>query len=172
MFSDGVFTAGKSADISSGPVTVGTGDSDVSSVRFSAGGNKNLSLDFNIAGMGEREVVVNSISEVSDISGIDGEVKAAYSIDADYDGQLSVVFSAYIGEAEVANLLAWHREDGGQWELYDVEIEYKDGIASFIVDGFSSYAISQVPEPAAVAALFGAFALGIACCRAIAQRKR
>lgn len=172
VFSDGVFTAGKSADISSGPVTVGTGDSDVSSVRFSAGGNKNLSLDFNIAGMGEREVVVNSISEVSDISGIDGEVKAAYSIDADYDGQLSVVFSAYIGEAEVANLLAWHREDGGQWELYDVEIEYKDGIASFIVDGFSSYAISQVPEPAAVAALFGAFALGIACCRAIAQRKR
>lgn len=172
VFSDGVFTAGKSADISSGPVTVGTGDSDVSSVRFSAGGNKNLSLDFNIAGMGEREVVVNSISEVSDISGIDGEVKAAYSIDADYDGQLSVVFSAYIGEAEVANLLAWHREDGGQWELYDVEIEYKDGIASFIVDGFSSYAISQVPEPAAVAALFGAFALGIACCRAIAPRKR
>lgn len=172
VFSDGVFTAGKSADISSGPVTVGTGDSDVSSVRFSAGGNKNLSLDFNIAGMGEREVVVNSISEVSDISGIDGEVKAAYSIDADYDGQLSVVFSAYIGEAEVANLLAWHREDGGQWELYDVEIEYKDGIASFIVGGFSSYAISQVPEPAAVAALFGAFALGIACCRAIAPRKR
>lgn len=164
-FSDGVFTAGKSADVSSGPVTVGTGDSDVSSVRFSAGGNKNLSLDFNIAGMGEREVVVNSISEVSDVSGIDGEVKAAYSIDADYDGQLSVVFSAYIGEAEVANLLAWHREDGGQWELYDAEIEYKDGIASFIADGFSSYAISQVPEPAAVAALFGALALAVAAAR-------
>lgn len=164
-FSDGVFTAGKSADVSSGPVTVGTGDSDVSSVRFSAGGNKNLSLDFNIAGMGEREVVVNSISEVLDVSGIDGEVKAAYSIDADYDGQLSVVFSAYIGEAEVANLLAWHREDGGQWELYDAEIEYKDGIASFIADGFSSYAISQVPEPAAVAALFGALALAVAAAR-------
>lgn len=168
IFSEGVFTAGKSADISSGAVTVGTGDSDVSSVKFSPGENKSLSLDFNIAGMGEREVVVNSISEASDISGIDGYVKAAYSIDADYDSRLSVVFSAYIGDAEAANLLAWHREDGGQWELYDVEIEYKDGIASFIVPGFSSYAISQIPEPAAFAALLGI----ILAIMIIAVRKR
>lgn len=168
IFSEGVFTAGKSADISSGAVTVGTGDSDVSSVKFSPGENKSLSLDFNIAGMGEREVVVNSISEASDISGIDGDVKAAYSIDADYDSRLSVVFSAYIGDAEAANLLAWHREDGGQWELYDVEIEYKDGIASFIVPGFSSYAISQIPEPAAFAALLGI----ILAIMVIAVRKR
>ena len=168
IFSEGVFTAGKSADISSGAVTVGTGDSDVSSVKFSPGENKSLSLDFNIAGMGEREVVVNSISEASDISGIDGDVKAAYSIDADYDSRLSVVFSAYIGDAEAANLLAWHREDGGQWELYDVEIEYKDGIASFIVPGFSSYAISQIPEPAAFAALPGI----ILAIMIIAVRKR
>lgn len=168
IFSEGVFTAGKSADISSGAVTVGTGDSDVSSVKFSPGENKSLSLDFNIAGMGEREVVVNSISEASDISGIDGYVKAAYSIDADYDSRLSVVFSAYIGDAEAANLLAWHREDGGQWELYDVEIEYKDGIASFIVPGFSSYAISQIPEPAAFAALPGI----ILAIMIIAVRKR
>lgn len=168
IFSEGVFTAGKSADISSGAVTVGTGDSDVSSVKFSPGENKSLSLDFNIAGMGEREVVVNSISEASDISGIDGDVKAAYSIDADYDSRLSVVFSAYIGDAEAANLLAWHREDGGQWELYDVEIEYKDGIASFIVPGFSSYAISQIPEPAAFAALLGI----ILAIMIIAVRKR
>lgn len=168
IFSEGVFTAGKSADISSGAVTVGTGDSDVSSVKFSPGENKSLSLDFNIAGMGEREVVVNSISEASDISGIDGYVKAAYSIDADYDSRLSVVFSAYIGDVEAANLLAWHREDGGQWELYDVEIEYKDGIASFIVPGFSSYAISQIPEPAAFAALLGI----ILAIMIIAVRKR
>lgn len=168
IFSEGVFTAGKSADISSGAVTVGTGDSDVSSVKFSPGENKSLSLDFNIAGMGEREVVVNSISEASDISGIDGDVKAAYSIDADYDSRLSVVFSACIGDAEAANLLAWHREDGGQWELYDVEIEYKDGIASFIVPGFSSYAISQIPEPAAFAALLGI----ILAIMIIAVRKR
>lgn len=168
IFSEGVFTAGKSADISSGAVTVGTGDSDVSSVKFSPGENKSLSLDFNIAGMGEREVVVNSISEASDISGIDGDVKAAYSIDADYDSRLSVVFSAYIGDVEAANLLAWHREDGGQWELYDVEIEYKDGIASFIVPGFSSYAISQIPEPAAFAALPGI----ILAIMIIAVRKR
>lgn len=168
IFSEGVFTAGKSADISSGAVTVGTGDSDVSSVKFSPGENKSLSLDFNIAGMGEREVVVNSISEASDISGIDGDVKAAYSIDADYDSRLSVVFSAYIGDVEAANLLAWHREDGGQWELYDVEIEYKDGIASFIVPGFSSYAISQIPEPAAFAALLGI----ILAIMIIAVRKR
>ena len=168
IFSEGVFTAGKSADISSGAVTVGTGDSDVSSVKFSPGENKSLSLDFNIAGMGEREVVVNSISEASDISGIDGYVKAAYSIDADYDSRLSVVFSAYIGDVEAANLLAWHREDGGQWELYDVEIEYKDGIASFIVPGFSSYAISQIPEPAAFAALPGI----ILAIMIIAVRKR
>ena len=149
-------------------MTVGTGDSDVSSVKFSPGENKSLSLDFNIAGMGEREVVVNSISEASDISGIDGDVKAAYSIDADYESRLSVVFSAYIGDAEAANLLAWHREDGGQWELYDVEIEYKDGIASFIVSGFSSYAISQIPEPAAFAALLGI----ILAIMVIAVRKR
>ena len=168
-FSGGVFTAGKTAEISQATsgVTVGIGDDDVASVRYMTGENTTLRLDFNVANMGEKEILINSISETDDTAGISGEVKAAYLIDAEYDqsGEWTVVFSAYVGDVELSNLMAWHKSEGGVWEIYDTDIEYNDGFASFTVDGFSSYAISQVPEPAGIAALLGAGALAFAAYR-------
>lgn len=165
-FSNGVFTAGNTAVISqvTSRVTVGTGDDDVASVRYMSGENTTLRLDFNVANMGEKEILINSISETADTAGISGEVKAAYLIDAEYDqsGEWTVVFSAYVGDVELSNLMAWHKSEGGVWEIYDTDIEYNDGFASFTVDSFSSYAISQVPEPAGIAALLGAVALAFA----------
>ncbi len=168
-FSDGVFTAGKTALISQAPsgVTVGTGDADVASVRYMSGENTTLRLDFNVANMGEKEILINSI-ETADTAGISGEVKAAYSIDADYDqsGEWTVVFSAYVGSVEDASkLLAWHKGADGVWTKLDTLIDYADEIASITVDSLGSYAISQVPEPAGIAALLGAVVLAFAAYR-------
>ena len=168
-FSNGKFTAGKTAIISQAisEVTVGTGDDDVASVRYMSGENTTLRLDFNVANMGEKEILINSISETADTAGISGEVKAAYLIDAEYDqsGEWTVVFSAYVGDVELSNLMAWHKSEGGVWDIYDTDIEYNDGFASFTVDSLGSYAISQVPEPAGIAALLGAVALAFAAYR-------
>ena len=168
-FSNGVFAAGNTAVISQAPsgVTVGTGDDDVASVRYMSGENTTLRLDFNVANMGEKEILINSISETADTAGISGEVKAAYLIDATYDqsGEWSVVFSAYVGDVELSNLMAWHKSEGGVWDIYDTDIEYNDGFASFTVDSLGSYAISQVPEPAGIAALLGAVVLAFAAYR-------
>ena len=168
-FSNGEFTAGKTAIISQAisEVTVGTGDDDVASVRYMSGENTTLRLDFNVANMREKEILINSISETADTAGISGEVKAAYLIDAEYDqsGEWTVVFSAYVGDVELSNLMAWHKSEGGVWDIYDTDIEYNDGFASFTVDSLGSYAISQVPEPAAIAALLGAVALAFAAYR-------
>ncbi len=170
-FANGVFTAGKSAKISSAPITVGIGDSDVQSVIYSNNG-QSLSLDFNIANMGEQEITINSISESQDTQGISGTVLAAFDIDAAYDksGDWTVVLSAGIDLTGInANSLkAWHKSDGGEWQVADeILVEYSDGIAKFVVDGFSSWAISgaQVPEPAAIAAVFGILAFALAVCR-------
>lgn len=169
-FSDGVFTAGKTALISQAPsgVTVGTGDADVASVRYMSGENTTLRLDFNVANMGEKEILINSISETADTTGISGEVKAAYLIDAEYDqsGEWTVVFSAYVGSVEDASkLLAWHKGADGVWTKLDTLIDYADEIASITVDSLGSYAISQVPEPAGIAALLGAVVLAFAAYR-------
>ena len=168
-FSKGVFTAGKTAIISQAisEVTVGTGDDDVASVRYMSGENTTLRLDFNVANMGEKEILIKSISETADTAGISGEVKAAYLIDAEYDqsGEWTVVFSAYVGDVELSNLMAWHKSEGGVWDIYDTDIEYNDGFASFTVDSLGSYAISQVPEPAGIAALLGAVVLAFAAYR-------
>ena len=168
-FSKGVFTAGKTAIISQAisEVTVGMGDDDVASVRYMSGENTTLRLDFNVANMGEKEILIKSISETADTAGISGEVKAAYLIDAEYDqsGEWTVVFSAYVGDVELSNLMAWHKSEGGVWDIYDTDIEYNDGFASFTVDSLGSYAISQVPEPAGIAALLGAVVLAFAAYR-------
>ena len=169
-FSDGVFTAGNTAVISQAPsgVTVGTGDDDVASVRYMSGENATLRLDFNVANMGEKEILINSISETADTAGISGEVKAAYLIDAEYDqsGEWTVVFSAYVGSVEDASkLLAWHKGADGVWTKLDTLIDYADEIASITVDSLGSYAISQVPEPAGIAALLGAVVLAFAAYR-------
>ena len=164
-FADGVFTAGKSAAFDSSAITVGTGAKDVQTVKL---GDK-LALDFNVAGLGESALTVNAIKASTDLNGIAGSVLAAFDVDlTDNSNNYTVVFSAYVGAIEDADaLVAWHKGKDGVWTRLDTAIDYADEIASIVVDGFSSYAFSQVPEPATYAAIFGALALAV-----VAYRRR
>ena len=157
------FTAGKSESFVSSAITVGTGENDVQTVKF---GDK-LALDFDVAGLGESALTVNAIKESTDLNGIAGNVLAAYDVDlTDNSNDYTVVFSAYVGEIEAADVLvAWHKGEDGVWTRLDTSIDYADKIASIVVDGFGSYAFSQVPEPATYAAIFGALALAFAAYR-------
>lgn len=157
------FTAGKSESFVSSPITVGTGENDVQTVKF---GDK-LALDFDVAGLGKSALTVNAIKESTDLNGIAGSVLAAYDVDlTDNSNDYTVVFSAYVGEIEAADaLVAWHKGKDGVWTRLDTSIDYADEIASIVVDGFGSYAFSQVPEPATYAAIFGALALAFAAYR-------
>ena len=157
------FTAGKSKSFESSAITVGTGANDVQTVKL---GDK-LALDFDVAGLGESALTVNAIKESTDLNGIAGNVLAAYDVDlTDNSNDYTVVFSAYVGEIEAADaLVAWHKGKDGVWTRLDTSIDYADEIASIVVDGFGSYAFSQVPEPATYAAIFGALALAFAAYR-------
>ena len=166
ILSGGTFTAGKSESFVSSPITVGTGANDVQTVKF---GDK-LALDFDVAGLGKSALTVNEIKEIkesTDLNGIAGSVLAAYDVDlTDNSNDYTVVFSAYVGEIEAADaLVAWHKGKDGVWTRLDTSIDYADEIASIVVDGFGSYAFSQVPEPATYAAIFGALALAFAAYR-------
>ena len=163
ILSGGTFTASKSESFVSSLITVGTGANDVQTVKF---GDK-LALDFDVAGLGESALTVNAIKESTDLNGIAGNVLAAYDVDlTDNSNDYTVVFSAYVGEIEAADaLVAWHKGKDGVWTRLDTSIDYADEIASIVVDGFGSYAFSQVPEPATYAAIFGALALAFAAYR-------
>ncbi len=165
ILSGGTFTASKSESFVSSAITVGTGENDVQTVKF---GDK-LALDFDVAGL-ESALTVNEIKEIkesTDLNGIAGSVLAAYDVDlTDNSNDYTVVFSAYVGEIEAADaLVAWHKGKDGVWTRLDTSIDYADEIASIVVDGFGSYAFSQVPEPATYAAIFGALALAFAAYR-------
>ena len=158
------FTAGKSESFVSSAITVGTGANDVQTVKF---GDK-LALDFDVAGLGESALTVNEIKESTDLNGIAGNVLAAFDVNLtdNSNDDYTVVFSAYVGEIEAADaLVAWHKGKDGVWTRLDTSIDYADEIASIVVDGFGSYAFSQVPEPATYAAIFGALALAFAAYR-------
>lgn len=163
ILSGGTFKAGKSESFVSSAITVGTGANDVQTVKL---GDK-LALDFDVAGLGESALTVNAIKESTDLNGIAGSVLAAYDVDlTDNSNDYTVVFSAYVGEIEAADaLVAWHKGKDGVWTRLDTSIDYADEIASIVVDGFGSYAFSQVPEPATYAAIFGALALALAAYR-------
>ena len=165
ILSGGTFTAGKSESFVSSAITVGTGENDVQTVKL---GDK-LALDFDVAGLGESALTVNAIKASTDLNGIAGSVLAAFDVDlTDNSNDYTVVFSAYVGAIEDADaLVAWHKGKDGVWTMLDTSIDYADEIASIVVDGFSSYAFSQVPEPATYAAIFGALALAV-----VAYRRR
>lgn len=157
------FTAGKSESFVSSAITVGTGANDVQSVKLS----DKLSLDFDVSGLDEAALSVNEIKASTDLGGIKGDVLAAFDVDLSDNGNTySVVFSAHVGAVEDASkLLAWHKGADGVWTKLDTAIDYADEIASIMVDGFSSYAFSQIPEPSTYAAILGVLALGLAVYR-------
>lgn len=163
ILSGGTFTAGKSESFVSSAITVGTGANDVQSVKLS----DKLSLDFDVSGLGEAALTVNEIKASTDLGGIKGDVLAAFDVDLiDNGNTYSVVFSAHVGAVEDASkLLAWHKGADGVWTKLDTAIDYADEIASIMVDGFSSYAFSQIPEPSTYAAILGVLAMGMAVFR-------
>ena len=168
VFANGTFTAGKT-QVFGGSAKVGSDlQNDIQSVSF-ADGDKKLNLDFDVSKMGDKKLEITSIAAVSDKGNIEGDFLGGFavSVDNSASAEFGVVFSAYVGLVEdLEKLVAWHKSSGSDvWEKLETEITYEDGYASIIVDGFSSYAFSTIPEPATVAAIFGIFALGLAAYR-------
>ena len=166
VMSGSTFVLGKKEDFTSSAIRIGNDlENDAQSV-FYADGENTLGLDFNVADMGDKKLTISSIETVSDAGNISGDFLGGFSVTANNGegADFSVVFSAYVGNVEdIAKLRAWHKADGSDiWTLLETEIDYADGIASIIVDGFSSYAFSQVPEPADYAAILGAIAIAFA----------
>ena len=168
------FVLGQKEDFTSSSIRVGSDlANDVQSVSY-ADGEKTLGLDFNVANMGDKKLTISSIEAVVDAGNISGDFLGGFSVSADNgDGaDFSVVFSAYVGNVEdITKLRAWHKADGSDiWTLLETEIDYADGIASIIVEGFSSYAFSQVPEPSTYAAILGAIAIAFALKRRCSRK--
>ena len=168
------FVLGQKEDFTSSSIRVGSDlANDVQSVSY-ADGEKTLGLDFNVANMGDKKLTISSIEAVVDAGNISGDFLGGFSVSADNgDGaDFSVVFSAYVGNVEdITKLRAWRKADGSDiWTLLETEIDYADGIASIIVEGFSSYAFSQVPEPSSYAAILGAIAIAFALKRRCSRK--
>lgn len=168
VFANGTFTAGKT-QVFGGSAKIGSDlQNDIQSVSF-ADGDKKLNLDFDVSKMGDKKLEITSIAAVSDKGNIEGDFLGGFavSVDNSASAEFGVVFSAYIGLVEdLEKLVAWHKSSGNNvWEKLETEITYDSGYASIIVDGFSSYAFSTIPEPATMAVIFGIFALGLAAYR-------
>ena len=171
-FANGKFTAGASAEIAEQAVTVGPNESDVVTVTKSVTGGGQLSLNFDVSKMSESITItaVNDVKEAAMQSGaISGEVLSAFDVEAQNQrGDFSVVLSSKVGEGlDAAKILAWHSDDSGAtWtRLEDAEISYDGLFASMVVEGFSAYAFSVVPEPSTYAAIAGVIALALAAWR-------
>ena len=171
-FANGKFTAGASAEIAEQAVTVGPNESDVVTVTKSVTGGGQLSLNFDVSKMSESITItaVNDVKEAAMQSGaISGEVLSAFDVEAqNQQGDFSVVLSSKVGEGlDAAKILAWHSDDSGAtWtRLEDAEISYDGLFASMVVEGFSAYAFSVVPEPSTYAAIAGVIALALAAWR-------
>mgnify|MGYP005846048179 CR=1 FL=1 len=94
-----------------------------------------------------------SINPVTQIA--QQNVAAAWDFEADGAAIQTTMVSMNIGEGYDPDLLTvWHSTNGGvSWTLHTTDITYEDGVASFLVEGFSSYAIAPVPEPASATLL-------------------
>ncbi len=81
-----------------------------------------------------------------------------------------VVLSFYVGDDfNIDGTTIWHRGKDGKWENVTSTVNgltFSNGEFSFIATTFSDYALTTtVPEPAEIAAIFGALALGFAIYR-------
>lgn len=87
-------------------------------------------------------------NSVAQIGG--GDVLSAWDFDTDLAFS-EVQLSLEIGTGWDPNLLAvWHSENGLDWTPFETDIQYSGSVASFFVNGFSSYAVTSVPEPASL----------------------
>lgn len=97
---------------------------------------------------------------------IPGEnVLSAWDFATNLDLGTEVQLSLQIGGGwDPALLAVWHSDDNGvTWTPFETQIIYDGTFASFFVDGFSSYAVTGIPEPSATLLLLvtgGAWVLG------------
>ena len=164
------FTAGNRAEAGVSAKVGSDLVNDIQSVSFKQGGKELLSLDFDVSKMGDKKLTVVSVDAVdaSQKGNIEGDFLGGYAVSVDNadSAEFGVVFSAYIGEVEEpSNIMAWHKANGSDiWEKLETTVEYKDGVASIIVNGFSAYAFS-IPEPSTYAMVLGMIAMALAAYR-------
>lgn len=93
------------------------------------------------------------------------EVLSAWDFDTDLAFGTEIQLSLEVGAGWNPSLFAvWHSADGSIWTPFETEIFYDGSMASFFVEGFSSYAITTVPEPSAALLIFVGLA-GLFFCR-------
>lgn len=76
------------------------------------------------------------------------EVLAAWDFDTDLAFGFSTLLSMDVGPGIDVDLFVWHSPDGNNWSRVSTDVFREGDYASFLVDGFSSYAIT-IPEPSA-----------------------
>jgi len=74
---------------------------------------------------------------------------AAFEFTTDLTDGTDVLLSFFVGEGFLEESFSiWHKEGAGDWTLFTPEsFTYSSGWVNFTVSGFSSYALTVVPEP-------------------------
>jgi T5SS/PEP-CTERM-associated repeat protein len=103
---------------------------------------------FSAAMMGQDE-----LDDLIQMPGFEGKVLSGWDFDTDYSGGDNVLLSFEIGLG-AEDLGVWHY-DGGAWSQYAADLETYDanGVLSFTAADFSGYAVTAIPEPAALTLL-------------------
>ena len=113
---------------------------------------------------------VNTTTQtLQDAIGTDFVAMGSYSFDVTMDSGDTVVLSFLIGDSSLtaSDFTIYHKTESGEWAAADdiENLAYDGEYLSFIVSHFSEYGYAAVPEPAAVAAIIGALALGFCAFR-------
>lgn len=147
------FTVGALLDGSGG--IVGT-DLTGQRYEFSFGGNPEALLT---ASFGDGAGVADFSVLQLDLASIAGQnTLAVFDFTTTLADGNDVLLSSFVGaDFDEEALEFWHSEDGLNWTLYTPEtwVYTDDGWVSFLVDGFSGYAVT-IPEPTTGSLLLGA----------------
>lgn len=137
------------------------------------GDNSQVGVAFNsndVAIGGGSTITFRAIeNNVATING--GSVLSAWDFetDLDFSGDSEVLLFFEVGADRTPGAFAaWHSEDGVSWDPFETDIFYDGTQAGFLVGGFSSYAITAIPEPATASALMG----GLVLAALFARRKK
>jgi hypothetical protein len=135
--------------------------------RLNVGGD--VSMQFNSAGASGTLQITASATEgtvLADLEALlptDEMVSSSWDFDVAglADGETVQLSFAITGTADADDLTIWHYDEATGWTLFDAsDLVLAGGFASFTVDGFSSYAVTVVPEPATMSLVgIGGFAL-------------
>lgn len=127
------------------------------------GGGENLVLAFDpnaqAEGGGSTIDFTASVNSTSFIG--PWEVLAAWDFETDLADGFSTWLSMDVGSGVDVDLFVWHSPDGNNWSRFDTDVFRENEWAGFLVDGFSSYALT-IPEPSTALLISCAAILGLA----------